>query len=370
LVSDRPLGVFLSGGIDSSAVLGMMREFAAGKIKTFSVGYEATPEAEKYNADFELAARSAAYFGTEHQPLRISGKDVAECFEKIVYQMDEPISNHIQPSTFLLAKFAKPQITVALGGDGGDELFGGYDRYWYSAFLDRLQSLPAVLRSRWLLRFAEQWFGKTGLAEKSVLGQDVERFLSFMSQKETRLAEFLQPEVNRPDAGREHFAPFFETRWRDFTNQLMAVDAQTWLADESLARTDKMTMAHGLEERVPLLDPRLLELAFRIPSKMKLDSRTLGKRILRAALKDYIPPFVLQEKKRGFFSPASKWLRGELLPLAQELLSDGYAPGSERYLNLTAARRILDAHVEKCAYGLTQIWAIMTFQAWYRHYFA
>ena len=366
LVSDRPLGVFLSGGIDSTLVLAAMRESERGLVHTFSIGYEATAEAEKYNADFDIAARTAAHFGTEHHAIRVSGRDVAGIFEEVVRHMDEPISNHVQPSTYLRGQFAKPRIAVVLGGDGGDELFGGYDRYWYHAMLGRIDRLPSALRHPALLSAAGKLLCAESLAEKAALTPGLERFLAFAAQKEERVARLLRPSHNRPASAAAAFAPHFAKPWKDGVNQIMAVDARTWLPDESLMRTDKMTMAHGLEQRVPLLDPTLAELAFRIPSQMKIGSRTLGKRVLREACADLIPDFVARQKKRGFFSPASKWLRGDLLPLAQELLSDGYAPGSGEWIDLAAARDMLDDHVAKRTYGLTQIWAVMTFQAWYR----
>ncbi len=367
LVSDRPLGVFLSGGIDSTSVLALMRDsVGSNNIKTFSVGYEATEEAEKYNSDAMLARRSAQYFGTEHHELTLSGRDVAACFEKIAWQMDEPVSNHIQPSTYLLAKFAKPDITVALGGDGGDELFGGYDRYWRSAFLDRIRALPAPLRHPVVLRFIETLTHRRGLAEKIHTTPGLERFFSFIGQKPDPAARFIRPQFRYADAGEKAFAPYFNRPWSDWTNQLMAVDAETWLVDESLVRTDKLTMAHALEQRVPLLDLELLDLAYRIPSAWKLNRPSQGKRILVDAMRPLLPPHVLSVKKQGFFSPAAKWLRGDLLPLARELLSDTYASGSADLIDLAEARRALEDHVSRRAYGLNPVWAVMTFQAWRR----
>ncbi len=366
LVSDRPLGVFLSGGIDSTSVLAMMRDaVGADKIKTFSVGYAKTEQAEKYNSDARLARRTAAFFGTEHHELELTGKDVAACFEDIAWHMDEPVSNHIQPSTYLLAKFAKPQITVALGGDGGDELFGGYERYWLSSFVDRIRALPRPLAHQIVLRFMEKIFGRRGLADKAALPQGLERFFGFIGQKPEEAVRFIKSEHRRPEAGANVFGPYFENPWQDFTNQFMATDMQTWLPDESLVRTDKLTMAHALEERVPLLDLELLNLVYRLPSKWKLNRPSQGKKIFIDAMRPYLPPHIFSVKKQGFFSPAAKWLRGDLEPLARELLSDGYAAGSGEYVDLSEARRALDDHITKRRYGLNQVWAVMTFQAWY-----
>jgi len=360
LVSDRPLGVFLSGGIDSTALLGLMRERVPGTIKTFSIGYEATEEAGKYNADFELAKRTADYFQAEHHPIVLSGRDIVDAFPTVIRAMDEPVSNHIQPSTYFLAKYAREEIVVALGGDGADELFGGYSRYWLSARIDQLRKIPASLRPAWLF----QMLRKTGLEQKMSTTHDVNRFLSFMGQKAGDVQPLFNPGVFKEDVAREIFAPYFEPAWSDFTNQLMAVDAQTWLPDESLVRSDKLTMAHGLEQRVPFLDPRLFQIAYRIPSAWKLDTRELGKQILREALQDVLPAYLYNEKKRGFFSPAAKWLRDDMLLFAREVLSDGY--GEDAYINLSAVRRMLDQHVSKQGYFLNQIWSVLTYRVWMR----
>lgn len=362
LVSDRPVGIFLSGGIDSTAVLGMMHANATGKIKTFSVGYEATEEADKYNADFQIAAKTAAHFGTEHHKIVMSGRDVANIFEQVIWHMDEPVSNHVEPSTYFLAQHAKPHITVALGGDGGDELFGGYDRYWYANFLNQMQKIPG---SAYLVGL---FLCNKNLKEKILLKPGVDRFLSFMSQKEDRVSRFLKKESNRPNVAFEFFSQCFVPEWRDTVNQWMMVDTTTWLPNESLIRTDRMSMAHGLEVRVPLLDIDLVNFAFSLPSKYKLDSRVLGKKILRDALKQYIPDFVQREKKRGFFSPAAKWLRGDMLPLAREILSPTYTSGTEQFIDFSVAQKLLEEHKEKQNYHLHALWSMMTFQVWWRKY--
>lgn len=363
LVSDRPLGVFLSGGLDSTAVLSAMSKAAPGKIKTFSIGYETTDEEEKYNADFNLAARTAAHFGAEHHPINISGRDVADCFEDVIYHMDEPISNHIQPSTYLLAKHAREEVVVALGGDGGDELFGGYDRYYYNYAIDKLRSLSVPVASA-----VGRLSGNKSLREKIAIPQGEERFLSFMAQKEDKISSFIKKGVNRPEAAPRAYAPYFSRIDKDFTNQMMITDFKTWLPDESLIRSDKMSMAWGLEERVPILDYRLAELAFRIPSKYKIGSRVLGKKIFRESLGELIPDFILKEKKRGFFSPASKWLRGDLKEFAYDILSPGFCAGTEEFLDFEAMRKILDDHIAVRGYGLTTIWSLMTFQVWFKKF--
>lgn len=358
LVSDVPVGVFLSGGVDSSAVLGMMRSVVGqAPIKTFSVAFQSDLEAEKYNADADLAARTAQFFNTEHHRITVSGRDIADIFEKSIWHMDEPVANPIVPVTSLLSKYARQHVTVALGGDGGDELFGGYDRYWYVQQLTRpLTRLP--LQALALLS-TDSAFKQKVLAQSAV-----ERYLSFMAQKEKQVSHFLSPAINNAMIAEQTYTPLFAQPWKDTTNQFMAADLRTWLVDESLIRTDRMTMAHALEQRVPLLDWRLVDLAFRIPARFKIDRRSLGKKVFRQAMTPFVPPFILPERKRGFFSPAAKWLRGDLLPLAQELLSPGYCAATADLLNFPALNTLLESHRIMRGYHLPQLWAAMTFQVW------
>jgi asparagine synthase (glutamine-hydrolysing) len=147
----------------------------------------------------------------------------------------------------------------------------------------------------------------------------------------------------------------------------MAVDVQTWLPDESLVRTDRLTMAHGLEERVPLLDPELVELAFRIPSKWKLGTKQQGKKIFIDAMRPYLPPHVLQEEKRAWMSPASKWIRGPMLPYMREVLSPSFNAETKEFFDFDALTDILENHVSSKNYALNTLWSVLTFQLWYRN---
>ncbi|MFH2231649.1 MAG: asparagine synthase (glutamine-hydrolyzing), partial [Patescibacteria group bacterium] len=264
LVSDRPLGVFLSGGIDSTSVLGIMSELANGPVKTFSVGYETDIQPEKFNADARLAKASAKYFGAEHHTFMLTPKDAIDSLQSIAWHMDEPVSNHIQSSTYLLAKYAKPHITVALGGDGGDELFGGYSRYWYSRLIDQMQSVPLPARDALFSFFISKILGRPQDVEKFISAPGAERASVFLCEKDVVLSRVLSKELNRPKSAMDHLSVLYAPAWQDATNQMMASDIKTWIPDESLVRTDKLTMAHALEERVPLLDPNVVSLSARI----------------------------------------------------------------------------------------------------------
>jgi asparagine synthase (glutamine-hydrolysing) len=362
LVSDRPVGVFLSGGIDSSAVLGLASESAKGSLKAFTVSYASDFQQEKYNADAELAAKTAKHFGAEHHVIRLDAMMARDLFETTAWHMDEPVANHIQTSTYALAQFAKPEITVALGGDGGDELFGGYPRYWYAAQLNRLHRLPLPWS---IFQFAPKDSWKK-LAAKSGL----ERHLSFVAQKEADVSSVLKPGMNDPFATSKLLSPYFSGSWNDQTNRLMAADVGTWLPDESLIRTDRLTMAHGLEQRVPILDIDLVEYAFRIPSKYKLGDRKQGKRVLIDAMKPWIAPHLLNEEKRAWNSPMAKWIRGPLLPFVKEILAPAYAPGSETYLDFDGLQAMLKDHVDVRKYALAPLWSAVSFQLWYKQVFS
>ncbi len=367
LVSDRPLGVFLSGGIDSSIVLAAMRQVVSGSIETLTVSFTSSVDQQKYNADAELARKTAQHFGTNHHEVVVTPEDVMRVFDEVIWHMDEPIANHIQPATYLLAQAAKPHITVALGGDGGDELFGGYARYWYQAMIERVRGFGGVLPAAGLVRMGIE--GKWGQFAKCVaqpMGTD--RHLAFLLQKEQAIMRVRRGYSSQASdkALHEIFDPLFALPWQDRVNQSMAADVSTWLADESLMRSDKMTMAHGLEERVPLLDLELVRLAMRIPSKWKIGSREQGKRILIDAWKDVLPPHVLEQEKRAFMSPAAKWMRGTMYEFVRERLRAGGRGEFGALVDFGAAEELLKDHVDKTQYNLHLIWALVCLEGWGR----
>ncbi|MDD2753539.1 MAG: asparagine synthase (glutamine-hydrolyzing) [Candidatus Portnoybacteria bacterium] len=368
LVSDRPLGVFLSGGIDSTVVAALAQKFSAAKLKTFCVGFDVVEEREKYNIDFEMARRVAKDLGTEHRELMIGAKDVLGALEKVAWHMDEPMSNHTQSITYLLSGFAKREVAVALGGDGGDEIFAGYPRYRLNLLLDQYQKIPVFLRRAFLDKAVSYWNKKGDLGKKLATPQGVERYLLYLSQKDKLLARAIKPSYFKDDWYKKKLEESYsDSASSDSNDLLMLMDLENWLPEESLMRTDKTTMAHGLEERVPLLDRSLVEFALKIPIGHKLglfDSKT----IFKAALGDLLPDYVAKAPKRGWFSPMAKWLRGDLKDFAFDVLSPNYCSGSEEFVDFPAARRILEDHISKKEYNLTLIWSLMSFQMWYKNY--
>ncbi len=367
LVSDRPLGIFLSGGIDSTSVLGIASEFISGQVKTYSVGFDIDIEKDKYNRDFQLARQTSKYYNTSHHELLISDIDARDNIEKAIWHMDEPISNPTQIATFLLAKEAKKQVTVVLGGDGGDELFGGYPRYYLSKLIDRFQLLPSFLRKNFIpYSLLELIFQKKDIKKKLNIPPGASRYLSYMGQKTKILSQILNKKFEvelTKDFFKKHYP---ENKFKDQTKYLMYLDLSIWLPDESLIRSDKMTMAFGIEERVPILDHRLIELAFRIPTKYKVKGKKNNKWIFQEAMKEYLPSHVLNKEKRGWFSPAAKWLRMGLKDFAYEVLSPNYCSETQKYFNFPQIRKILDDHISGKKYNLDIIWSLLTFQIWYK----
>lgn len=373
LISDRPVGVFLSGGLDSTAVLGAIRENTSKQIKAFSVRFNTKIDSAKYNADFDLAEKTAEAYGIEFYRKDIGPKDISDNLERIVWHMDEPSANPIAGVTFLLAQEAKKKVAVVLGGDGGDELFGGYLRYNLSRLIGYYQRSPALMD----LFFEKilRGIGKKYWAEKLSARNPAKRILSFLSQKQKFLDEIGNSDFMRPEIAIRYFSeryPFNQLYGGDFEKYFMNVDRQSWLVDESLLRTDKMTMAFGLEERVPILDHRLVELANRIPTHWKTRGfnplgHFQGKAIWRKAIKKYLKPHMAREQKRGWFSPMAKWLREEEL---RGVVSDILSPQnlSTEFFDAGAVQKIWKEHLDKKTYNLSLIWAIVMWQLWYNQF--
>ena len=362
LVSDRPLGVYLSGGIDSSVVLDCMsREHK--NTDTFSVGFELPikEDMEKFNQDFYLARKTAAHYGTRHHEIMLGEEEAINLFEKAVWHLDEPISNPTIIPMLHLAGFAKEKVAVVLGGDGGDELFGGCKRYRLSRIASVYQHIPSFFRTALVA---------SSRLQKLNTPAGVDRFSLFLFQKDDILKQVLVPEYINENT-KQFFNQRYFQNWdkaMPFESHFMNVDRQSWLVDESLMRSDKMAMAAGLEQRVPLLDKEIVALAYQIPLNKKV-SYTNTKIILKQAFADRIPKFLLNQPKRGWFSPGAKWLRHPKIDqMAREMLSPYYYSETQSLFNWDNLIPILKAHQEKSQYNFTVLWALLTFQSWARQY--
>jgi asparagine synthase (glutamine-hydrolysing) len=357
LVADVPVGVYLSGGIDSSVVLKEASEVTP-HIKTFSIGFDLddNEEREKFNRDFDLAKETAAFYGAEHHPLTITTKDVADSLENIIGSIDDPISNPTAIPMAHLSKFAKEKVTVALSGNGGDEVFGGYERYRMSRRVDWLEKIPG----------AEYVVPKRvrGAMQMSAL----DRLAQFEFEKDKRIERVVSPRIFVPMVSIKESLKHFVGNAKDKTADLMMADLRLWLPDQALMLGDKMSMQGSLEERVPLLDREVVDLGMRLPLSMKVTPFTT-KKILKDAYRDLLPPQLLREPKRGWFSPGAKWLRRpEIESIARQTLSEGYYEGTKGLFNWPGIETMLAGHIDKSEYNLTLLWAIMTFQIWAKTY--
>lgn len=362
LVSDKPVGIFLSGGVDSSIILDIASS-QHNNIDVFSSGFSlGNKEVEaQYNADYELAKKTAQIYGVKHHAVMVNPSDVVSRFQKCVWHMDEPVSNPTIISTDVLSEYAKDTVDVVLGGDGGDELFGGYERYRLSYMSSTYQKyVPKIMRNQLVLN---EKFKKLNIAS------GVDRFALFMFQKDPILSRVLRDTFYSKGAARDFFREhFFQGGDTSVEHQLMNTDLQSWMVDESLLRTDHITMAHALESRVPFLDNEVVSLAKEIPLSFKLDSFST-KKILREAFIDRIPKYLHNQPKRGWFSPGAKWLRDDkVYAMFSEILSPSYYRETEDMFQWDEIQSILERHRDSKEYNVNILWALATFQVWARRY--
>lgn len=373
MVSDVPIGAFLSGGIDSSAVLAFMSRHSNAPVKTYSIGFDGGAAEQFYN-ELDDARTIARHFRTDHHEILVR-PDVVKLLPKLLWHMDEPIADSAFLTTYLVAEFARQDVKVILSGMGGDELFGGYRRYLGEHYLRYFERLPASIRrgAGWLAshlpadrhsrllnysRLAKSFLASTHLPF-------AERYRSYVGVFPVADAAAL---VSGPTPLRHDViaALFDETEGADPLARMFAVDAQTQLPDDLLMLTDKMTMATSLECRVPLLDNELLELASRIPASVKLAGGEL-KALMKQALADVLPHEVLQRRKRGFGAPLGAWLKGPLLDLLNSALSrqSVEARGLLRY---GPVKQLIDDHRASRLDGTDRLLALLNLEVWCRVY--
>ncbi len=371
LRSDVPLGAFLSGGLDSSAVVAAMARQAPGRVRTFSIGFDDRRFDERAHA--RLVAEA---FDTEHQEFVVR-PDAMEIVPTIAWHYGEPFADHSAIPAFQLAELTSRHVKVALNGDGGDENFAGYARYRASALAFRLASLSRVprqgvaralrLASRAPLRHARR--RRLGRMSAAMLAPGGERF-------GTWLAFFTRSELDRlytPEF-KESLEPFSVGRLIDdliassdadsLTNTLLDADIQTYLAGDLLVKMDIATMAHSLEVRSPLLDQEFMSLAASLPASLKLH-RGDHKRIFKKAVAPLLPRQTLTRPKMGFTIPLAHWFRAELRELPREVLLDETAV-ARGIFRPDGVRELIDDHVAGRADNANRIWALLQLELWFR----
>lgn len=373
MVSDVPIGAFLSGGVDSSGVVAHMARHSDRPIKTYAIGFEGEG-AERYYNELPYARQVAQRFGTEHHEILVR-PDVVQLLPQLAWHLDEPIADSASVTTYLVSEFARRDVTVILSGVGGDELFGGYRRYLghrYQRHFDRMPGwarraargvadrLPADRHSP-LLNLSRYAKGFLAGAEQSF----EDRYRSYVEVFPSDAAYTLRRinGVPRWDALEAAFGRAYSD---DALNRMLVVDTETQLPDDLLLLTDKMSMATSLECRVPLLDHRLVELAARMPEDMKIRGGRL-KHLFKRALDDVLPADILHRKKRGFGTPMGAWLKKDLAPVLRHVLSDR-AVETRGFFRSEGVRQLIADHDASRVDGTDRLLALLNLEIWARVY--
>jgi asparagine synthase (glutamine-hydrolysing) len=368
MVADVPLGAFLSGGVDSTVVVAAMAELSSTPVKTFSIGFESTAFDE-----LPYARYVAERFDTEHHELVVR-PDAVELLPKLARHYGEPFADHSAIPSFYLAEMTRRHVTVALTGDGGDEVFGGYGRYAHGAILERFDSVPAGLRS-----------GVAALAARVRADGDLnsrrnrlrraaallpltpqDRYVRAMS----RFALDLRDSVYTPEfraalegsASETIAEPWAASTAVDPIDRMLDVDQQTYLPGDLLTKMDIATMAYGLEARSPLLDQELVALGAALPARFKVRGRE-KKIALRAALRGVVPDEHIDRTKQGFQVPMAEWFRTDLREMARETLLGAAAEG-RGYLRQDVVAGLLQRHLDRAEDNSSLLWSMLSFELW------
>ena len=347
-VADVPLGAFLSGGIDSSAVVTLMQALASRPVRTFAIGFH---EAAFNEAPHARAV--AAHLGTEHTEMIVTPQDAMEVIPRLPRLYDEPFGDSSAIPTFLVAELARRHVTVSLSGDGGDELFGGYTRYWRGHRLRRVaRRIPRFLRAAVASRF----------------GPHYSRFVSASTASDLYDAVMLDPAANGIALGSAGEPPGASIGLdaslakSDFYQAMMLADGTTYLPDDILVKVDRASMGVSLESRVPMLDHRVVELAWQMPLRMKYRNGG-GKWLLKQLLRRHVPVALHDRPKQGFGMPVGNWIRGGMREWAESLLAEGRLK-QEGFLDARRVREQWSHHLEGRTRSGEGIWRVLMFQAW------
>ncbi|CCO23249.1 asparagine synthase (glutamine-hydrolyzing) [Maridesulfovibrio hydrothermalis] len=382
MISDVPLGAFLSGGIDSSLIVALMQQCALSPVKTFTIGFDD----EAYN-EADDAKAVARHIGTEHTELYVSPKDALDIIPQIPHIWDQPFSDASQIPTHLVSRMTREHVTVALSGDGGDELFAGYNRHIKGASLwHKLKNVPIPLRiigARSIANISPASWDRvfkmyepllpTGL-QMRLPGQKLHKLADVMAAESAAeyykaiTSNWQNPEDAVPD--REFNSPFQNTDMQPSQNNLTAwmqyMDAATYLPDDILTKVDRAAMAVSLETRAPFLDHEVVEFSQRLPMHLRIQNGH-GKHALRQILYKHVPRELIERPKMGFGIPIDSWLRGPLREWAEGLISPNRLE-LDGFFNIGEIRRIWNEHLSGKKDNQYRIWNILVFQSWLDHW--
>lgn len=361
LISDVPLGAFLSGGVDSSAIVAAMTRASSIPVRTFTIGFEGAPEFDERRYARLVADR----FRTEHTELVVK-PDSVDLIERLVWHHDQPFGDSSAIPTFLLSQMTGEHVKVALAGDGGDELFAGYWRFIAGLALVRLDRLPTPVRQAVLqLVRAGASFGPPALRRRLGRFRDGARksmpdgYRSWVSYMPDELVHRLSG--NRDDwAAREYRRMWSDSEGSDPLDRLLNLNMRTYLLDDLLPKVDRMSMAHGLEVRSPFLDHEFVEFAARLPRSARTSGLIL-KRALKDAMRDELPREILRRSKQGFGVPLGSWFREDLNPYVRARLGSS-AASVKRHLDGETIDRVVHEHSTGVEDHTHALWALLTLE--------
>ena len=368
MVSDVPLGAFLSGGIDSSAVVGIMSKISSRPVKTFSIGF---PE-ESFN-ELQYARKVARLFNTEHKEYIVEYNAV-EILPKLVWHFSEPFGDSSAVPTYYLSKMTREAVTVALNGDGGDESFAGYDRYAANILAERYKLMPTKILSLFINRFSGTTSKRSFVNRLRKFNEGLKlskerRYAHWMSAfssaaKESLYSAELKNKLKEIDCSKYLVNFYNNSDARDFIDATLSVDVNTYLPEDLLVKVDIASMANSLEARSPFLDHKLMEFAASIPSHLKLKG-LVSKYILKKSLKDLLPNEILNRKKSGFGVPVGSWFKNELKDYAlQTLLSEKSL--KRGYFRKEIVENLINEHnLGKVDHG-HRLWNLINLELWHQ----
>lgn len=369
LISDVPLGAFLSGGVDSSTIVGLMARELSQPVKTFSIGFHE----DSYN-ELKYARVAAEHFGTDHHEFVVT-PDLCEIVDDLAWFLDEPFADSSAIPTYMVSRLARQYVTVVLSGDGGDELFAGYTRYVVDRRRSGFAALPRFVRrglmaplSRHLPHGAR---GRNYL--HNVALDSLDRYLDSISiftelNKPLLYTDAFREQLNRNGDEDELAVPFRDYAARVKTGEeldaMLYIDSKTYLPGDILTKVDRMSMAASLEARVPLLDHKLIEFVNSIPAHLKLNGLET-KHIFKRAVRDFVPAEILDRPKQGFGVPVQEWINRQLRERIHETLTE-QRTRERGYIEPAYVQLLLDEHERGRRDHSTQLWALFMLELWHR----
>jgi asparagine synthase (glutamine-hydrolysing) len=374
LIADVPLGAFLSGGMDSSSVVAEMADLSSAPVKTFSIGF-----GERDFDELGYARQVAQRFGTEHHEMVVEPRAL-DILPTLVRHYGEPYGDSSAIPTYYVARLTRQHVTVALNGDGGDELLAGYERHWAARIAARYDTIPRFVRHglirpliplvpeprqrRAFLRRAKRFMTAAHLPV-------LDRYLHWVgaytpSQKAALFSSDFRQAVDSNDSGRWLRMALAAEPHLDPVDAVVRADTLMYLPEDLLAKVDIASMANSLEARSPFLDHRLIEFCAALPSSLKLRGRT-SKWLLRQLMRDRLPPAILTRPKMGFGVPVGDWLRGDLRPLLEDTLLSNRAL-DRGYFRREAVQALVDEHVSRRSDRTPHLWGLLMLELWFREF--